>query len=65
MNAVLFCVFTAKVREKLKTGTKKVCLAGLTSLRCCKRRSYIDLQYSTNSGYTESQTKKVAMSENA
>ena len=61
VNAVLFCLFTAKVREKLKVAVKR-----LYYCRCWKRHSYTDLQYSTNSTFTESQTnKKVLMAENA
>ena len=62
MNAVLFCVFTAKVREKFRVG-----MARMQHCGCWKRRSYnYDLQYSTNSHSTESQgSKKVAMAQNA
>ena len=54
VNAVLFCVFTAKVREKFKIG-----LARLRHCPCCKRHPYnYDLQYSTSTNYstTESHT---------
>jgi hypothetical protein len=56
VNAVLFCVFTAKVREKFKIG-----LARLRHCRCCKRHPYnYDLQYSTSNNYstTESHTNR-------
>ena len=64
MNAVLFCVFTAKVREKLKMGLMRLRHCG-----CCgERRSYnYDLQYTTNSHPTETgqDSKKVVMAQNA
>ena len=61
MNGVLFCLFTTKVRDKLK-----VAVARLYYCQCWRRRTYnYDLQFSTNSASSEAQVqKKVVMSEN-
>jgi G protein-coupled receptor 157 len=62
VNAILFCLFTTKVREKLKVGVARLC-----HCHCLKSHSYTSLQYSTNSAFTSTSQaeKKVLMSENA
>lgn len=51
VNAVLFCAFTAKVREKFKLGVARLCL-----LRCCWKSPYnYDLQHPTHTTYSSTE----------
>lgn len=64
VNAILFCVFTAKVREKFKMA-----LARLRHCHCCQRHPYnYDLQCSSNNSYyttkTSQASRKVTMTQN-
>lgn len=62
VNALLFCLFTTKVREKFKTEVMRL-------YHCCRcrRHPYTNLDYSTNASLPDSQAKrkKLPLSENA
>lgn len=62
VNALLFCLFTIKVREKFKTEVMR-----LYHCCCCRRHQYTNLDCSTNTSSTDSRTKKkkLPLSENA
>ena len=62
VNALLFCLFTIKVREKFKTEVMR-----LYHCCCCRRHQYTNLDCSTNASSTDSRTKKkkLPLSENA